>query len=320
MLADKPISTYSAILELVGIKDLAENDPEKFLRATTIFVNVLQKVFLDAFDVLVHVNRDYCYIQCYYVDQLIEHLNNVRFCLLQDYDYFCRGAVVEGNLDPKSIAHPTAKNQIVYGTQFSSTASRLYGMQERIKGIGISVNLITKDNNFIGQKCLSTYYVNISNKKKSFTKILDIAPDANFMTEANLYRILKSLRKSNATSRRFASFYVPLLLLWAKSTSLTAQEGQGHLDHLICSGELSGLRRIPGIELVFLCFLNKVFSKSLASQTTEYDETRINDLKTFFVNSQWLQEIIATENNFAGIPEDVLTANAKQRFVEYLYD
>jgi hypothetical protein len=33
-----PPSTYSAILELVGIRDLAEDNPDDFLRATSAFL------------------------------------------------------------------------------------------------------------------------------------------------------------------------------------------------------------------------------------------------------------------------------------------
>jgi hypothetical protein len=118
-----------------------------------------------------------------------------------------------------------------------------------------------------------------------FTKFLDIALDSSFMTNANLHRTLKNFRKSNTLSRKFASFYVPLLLQWAKSTLLTTDDGEEQLDDLICRGQLNGLRRIQGIELVFLCFLDKVFSVSLHDDVSDDEFKRVDNLKKFFVSS-----------------------------------
>ena len=319
MTLSKPASAYSAILELVGIRDLAEHDPDSFLRATSAFFTVLTKVFDKKPEVFVYVSRDYCYIQCNNLDQLFDHISNVRFRLLRDHEHFCRGAVVQGFLDAKSLAHPNAKNVIISGMEFSSTASRLYGIQERVKGIGIAVEWISAEAQLISQRCLSTYYVSISSRKKSYIQILDVGLDTTFMSTSNLHRILKNFRRSNTVSRKFASFYIPLLLMWAKSTSLKVNLENEQLDDLICNNQLAGLVKIPGVELVFLCFLNQVFSKISEDPDSEYESARIERLKAFFASSRWLQEIIATDNNLAGVPRDILSIDAKNRFAEFLY-
>jgi len=264
--------------------------------------------------------RDYCYIQCCNLDQLLTHISNIRYRLLHDFELFCRGAVVKGGLEAKPIVHSNAKDIIISGMEFSSIASRLYGIQERVEGIGVSIDWIPDESKLIDEKCVSTYYVTLSSRKRSFTKFLDIALDSSFMTNANLHRTLKNFRKSNTLSRKFASFYVPLLLQWAKSTLLTTDDGEEQLDDLICRGQLNGLRRIQGIELVFLCFLDKVFSVSLHDDVSDDEFKRVDNLKKFFVSSSWLQEIIATDNHSIGIPRDVLSNNAKQNFADYLYN
>ena len=150
------------------------------------------------------------------------------------------------------------------------TTMRFFYIYEHVVSHGLTVIFHIENDNLI-------YY--------DFTKFLDIALDSSFMTNANLHRTLKNFRKSNTLSRKFASFYVPLLLQWAKSTLLTTDDGEEQLDDLICRGQLNGLRRIQGIELVFLCFLDKVFSVSLHDDVSDDEFKRVDNLKKFFVSS-----------------------------------
>ena len=62
-----------------------------------------------------------------------------------------------------------------------------------------------------------------------------------------------------------------------------------------------------------------MFSKISEDPGSEYEIARIERLKAFFASSRWLQEIIATDNNLAGVPKDILSIDAKKRFAEFLY-
>jgi hypothetical protein len=320
MVISHPLASFSAILELVGIKDLAEDDPDKFLSATSSFRDVVNQVFWDVSDASVYLFREYCYIQCNSIFQLLDHISHVRNRLLKEYVCFCRGAVVAGSIDAKYVSYPSNENPIIREIEFSSTASLLYGVQERVKGIGISVNKMLAEEKDIKNKCSSTYYVSNSTRKRNFTQFHDILLDNIFMTDANLHRILRSLRRSNTVSRRFSSYYVPLLILWAQCTSLSTKGMEDELDELICKGDLNGLTKIPGLELIYLCFLNKVFSVSLTDTVSAEEEIRIASLKAFFKNSRWLHEVVATDNFSYGIPKEILSRSAKIRFAEFLHE
>lgn len=320
MVISHPSASFSAILELVGIKDLAEDDPDKFLFATSSFRDVVNQVFWDASDASVYLFREYCYIQCNSISQLLDHISHVRNRLLKEYVCFCRGAVVAGSIDAKYVSYPNNENPIIREIEFSSTASLLYGVQERVKGIGISVNKKLVEEGGIKAKCSNTFYVSISSRKRTFTQFHDILLNNDFMTDANLYRILRSLRRSNTVSRKFSSYYIPILFLWAQCTSLSAKSMDDELDELICKGDLNGLAKIPGIELVYLCFLNKVFSVSLTDTVSSEEEIRRASLKVFFKNSRWLHEVVATDNFSYGIPNEILSPSSRIRFAEYLHE
>ena len=285
---------YIAIIDLLGIKELAQYEPLKYFNAMRNFLNSIvessnmlkgEKKKEPKFEI--YFFSDCAYLQSSNLIILLEFIRNVRVCLFgaSEDNHYMTGAITTGNLKAvsinsylnelnkklhlsiidsidseqfkfihESIKSPDFSNNLNFnGTIFQSEdVSRVYSMQNELKGIGIRIDRQAIDN-FIDtnktqadklQSYLSKsfYLVDIDSKTMiSFTDlaldqtergyfgefhVVDSDSDTSNKTQEKkkIHSFLDRYLSANTKTEKFGRYYLTYLANWINSENFSQLE------------------------------------------------------------------------------------------------
>jgi hypothetical protein len=364
---------YSSVIEPVGIRDLAKDDPGEYRNRVQDFLDQIKRSLRsDMEKISIYFMNDYAFIQTENLDTLLDFLTKIRNRLINK-NMVIRGALTEGDLQAEKIEEDLFSNlHSIMGYEFGPLATELAGMQDGLKGLGIKITkkvarerkknedkyydlltkkdktktLTAKEKAFLKSNkaiCdLPNFFYNYhitDSKVRRYDGYYDLALDNDYLTPANLSKIIKLFRQSRVSSKKLARFFIPLLVNWTKHMDLSPDEESNNpdsqpstgsptetdateesfydLDILISKGKLTGLREIIGLELIFLSLMDRVFGSN--SELGKYDKDRIDRLRTYYKSiRKWVQKYIRSDNQPVLIPKNILTPRSKRRFAKYL--
>ena len=315
---------YSAIIELVGIRELATDSPSDYIQKIREFRFALESSYDSDSSTNTYIFRDSCYLEDASLPHLVKFIRSLRTTLLLRSSLVVRGAIAKGSLSiaPIKSESPflTARLQ---GFECGSVASQLFGFLERLKGVGIFVaNSVYDDSGAnLDNAFFDNCYVSESRYNK-YIEFVDLSLDSEFMTWSNLGKLLSLFSKARFFSKKIARFYIPILVNWAKHMNLgpRSEENLDLDDYIVNKRILEKCRDVLGIELVFLALMDRVFSAppmaNVGADTME--SVRTNNLRKYFRRSQWLHRFIMTDSKTMNVPSFILRGLSRRHFAEEL--
>ncbi|MCF0049547.1 hypothetical protein LXM25_05750 [Dyadobacter sp. LJ53] len=283
---------YSAIIELVGLKEYAEDNPAIFNNTVKEFKETIHSTFTLYFDHYesykntdfeVYIYRDYSYFQCSDFDKLVNYIILLQSRFFEAQSYFFRSVVIKGRLNlnhtpnPKSTIFNVNNQVLVNSFGLSEIPTRLYGMMERFKGVGILVDEQIVSNLHDQSKTFTNYYVTelLSRKLESFQDISFLNDNSLFYS---LKKILEIISESRNMSKKLARFYIPLLINIAKNYNYSLENKLPSLTSLVGKGTLNKLRTIHGIELFYCAIIDSIFNEE---DRISKSENLVNNIQDF---------------------------------------
>jgi hypothetical protein len=255
--------TYSSFIDLVGIKDLAEFDSTAYYRNLEYYKEHVVNnwpVLRDCGGAL-SLFSDCAFIESPQRAPLFQFLRRLRHQLLIEGIYF-KAAVSDKPLG-KNETPENERNALGLSlTTFGVHAATLVGMQESLKGIGISVAHSIRDT-FI---CQSFFIPQAPSHQTRLYNDLRLLP-TDFQPET-LDRVFQQMLRTKCVSTRTARYYVSFLILWVRSLEWQAVKigkrefpiSPEYVFHELVDPHMySLLGDVEGMEFVYFAMLAKVF-------------------------------------------------------------
>lgn len=246
------------MIELVGVRDLAAEDPSSYKMAMTQLFNAVREALDDAdksakHKVTVCGFLDKCLATCDDLEILVRFVVSVRDELMSaaSQSSFLRGVVIETTTDQmkeklemskdpdsehKALGaplfrafneHPVSPHrewrnkEITYGYHLEVEGVHLFGKLERFKGIGIWIERRLADSLHKIAKIETVPNVYVFDSRASrFREFVDLKLKADFLTEKVLEDLLLQMHQAKGRSAKMARLYVPLLVNWIQSMDM----------------------------------------------------------------------------------------------------
>jgi hypothetical protein len=320
--------TNSALIDLVGVRELAAEDPARYIVHASNFRAVLERVFAAQRDSRVYFFRDHCYVTETTAEILLSLMQRLRRELLLHAQLHVRAAVTAGDIGATIVHVTSAANlgvplrkrgspavitqstPIITGYWFNQLAAKLFGDLEALKGIGISLDFDPYPNSAVHIATMENYFIT-EGRARRYHGFRDLRLDDSSMDTATLNALLRNFRESRASSKKVARFFVPPLVNWARSMSMVPG-AEPTLDKEVVFGRLNPFRDVTGIELVYLTLVDRIYS----ADTSSFDGTRVAALKGFFLSAKWIHALLRShDNNTAPIPRAVLSNSSRRAFI-----
>lgn len=256
--------SFSGVIEPVGIRDLAKDDPEEYRKHIQHFLKQIKySLTSDLNAIKLYFLNDYLFIETEDLETIILFICNLRTRLIQS-KMVVRGAISDGNLEAKEIkANSLKEGASICGYEFGALATELSGMRDGLKGLGIKVakRLVKKrvqiedklktiieqknqklqingeDEVFLQQygklSLLPQFFYNYhitDSKIRRYDGYYDLQLDEEFLTPSNLDKIMRLFRQSRVSSKKLARFFIPLLINWSKHMNLAPPEKPENLS------------------------------------------------------------------------------------------
>jgi hypothetical protein len=306
-----------AFIDLVGTKNLAAAEAALYFEALKKFQRHLADLCNRLDGGHIYFFSDCAFFEHSDLVTFLDFFLELRRVLFQDGLYF-KGGVMRGNLDPvagydhfevKNSSVAALRKRTLFGYFFSADAAQLYSIQERMRGIGTHVDS-TLDG-VEGLETVNSCYVP-SPPAKGVHAYRDIRLRAKDMTRGNLATLLSEFYYAKARSRKLGRYYISPLVVWLQSIELSsirlAHSRDDDLVNLILHGRFEQLLGdSPGLGVVYLTLLNRVFTEQATVPNDLYDAVRdfAKKHRTMF-------------RELEGIPLEILSHKARRKCVGIL--
>ncbi|RLJ80194.1 hypothetical protein [Pedobacter alluvionis] len=343
---------FSGIIELLGIKELAEYNTDAFTKEVTDFkykVNQCAQLYppQEVGNIFVYNFRDYCYIQSISLKNLITFLRQLQIEILRLTDFNIRCALTEGQLGFEVIKEgglsdslddlittETVENinqeNITYirNIEYSDTPARLYGIIERFKGIGIFLDQdliesrISQEflNKVKKEFCFDNYYLSEAHKFR-YEHFIDCCINSTQYSEVfDLESIMQRIPQSAAKQPKFSRYYIPLLINFVISYDLenfTHQDYKKFFEPL-----LTKIKGIVGHELVLGAILNKFFEPAYLHEFKMDTEPKrlVFEMQKKIAFSKIAYAILNDESKNIQVPREILPYSRKKNIKQRLFE
>lgn len=214
-------SSYVGFLDLVGVRELARSDRNKYFNVLFNFrekvketVQIFQSKPQDSHPE-VYLFSDCIYYQVNSLEGVLDFTQTLRHLLMMDAEtpIFFTGALGVGSLNPETLEPGSHRAS---GFVFGTDASSVYCEQEILRGIGVNVtSLADSVSRKHGEKhaCTPNAFLNRVDSI-SLDSFYDLKFNANTLTEREdvFSRCFKSFSDAIVQSPRFSRYYVPLMI------------------------------------------------------------------------------------------------------------
>lgn len=345
---------FSGIIEIIGIKALADIDPETYTERIDKFYTVLDNILHDNIDTdqfMIDGNRDYFFIKSEKILTLIVFLQKLRSKLIMSYTdpIFCRGVIMSGEYN---LLDPDSSSLKSYGFKnFDPFTAQLYGELDNFKGIGIKIdiNVIKK----LSKKSIEKYTINNYYIEDFNNAIFDEFYDVNLAKDfrfPEMRKVCNGFEKANNLSPKLSRYFIPLfnniILNWKYKTNETIIEKRQEyidqkasrkrtnsllgiheydLEQLLCKGYFNRFKKVSGIRIIYLYFLCNLYGKTLIndksnkSEICELEPSSVNYLLLRLKKNNWFMNFLK-ENAILSIPSSLLNKSIKRKLLNAIQD
>lgn len=327
---------YASIIEIVGIKELVEDDYDMFTKLVTRFSVSLNQVAADtirihdASEVSLFIFRDHCYAEANNLPVLIFFITRLRVNFFESTNYFFRSVITTGNLlikDPQKSNSPITANgskaEITF-MEYSDVSTRLYALVERFKGIGIMVDrdMLKQSESwhFLENRIMENYYVSdLPNKK--YQSFFDVNIESNDILYTKLREVFLRMHRDKLYSKKLARFYIPILINIAKNLDLRsiAESSENSFAKIIGKPLVTKNKDVPFFEFFYFVLIDKLYDKS---NITIMKESGLQDeaiqLQKKIASNTWLLELLRNDSKFTDIPEELLSDSKRRKALRIL--
>lgn len=308
-------TTVSAFIDLVGTRELAKEDQRQYYEALEKFRQLLADYChtLEGSKSEIYVFSDSAFMQADNFKFMCKFLCVLRTQLLVEGLYF-KASVGPGSLEAREarvLDLVPVPPENLHGHSFGENAAALFSAQERLKGIGVWVDMSLArfdKENALTYSCFLPQ-INVQ-KAEAYLDIKLLAEDLN---DANLDRILRIFFKSKTKSKKVGRFYVSLLVLWIQSIDTSSLDhysltSDGGLINLLLSGKFEKMfGDVLGIENIYMCFLDRLYR-----DRDRVSVSLFHDARRFILGRRRL--IRSLEN----VPGEILSTRSRRDFLEDL--
>lgn len=324
---------YSAIVEIIGIRELAEIESTQYIQRI-LKLKVILEDEADSFpDIIVEGNRDYFFCKCIDIERLIKFIVNVRATLINGQStMFCRGIITSGTYELTTEGKAdSSEDQNFFFQTFNETAAELYGRLNNLKGIAIKIDRALLENGLIkdNRSLIFKNYLVQHYKRLLIREFDDIKLEVD--TEC-LKDICKEFIKAYRQSSQLARYYIPLFNNITKSSSYKKVSGElpkswrkGTVENLFSSTFFNDFKSIKGIRIIYIFFIKQLFDEQLCYENTEGnalpEKIKINEaghLIDLVKKNVWLQNYLK-EDVFYEVPQSLFDSKLKGKLMEKMY-
>ena len=322
---------FSCLVEIVGVRDMAEEDSDEYVFRTSTFRDKVSQVAKQpAFSkspgsepVLQYTPWvDKCYVICREAKLLLEYLQLLRKeLLIPTQCVLFRAVVCQGK----------AFEQTKVGSNnFSNIAATLEGQLQHLKAIAIDVHAdvrdaLLKDSNSTVW-CNNMLFSNVAlsgSRSDRLERIYDLPFDNTDVTKESIDEFFVLFREATQRSKKAGRFFVPLLINVGRSLPETHKGMQilnRLIDHLVDGDTLQKLKSTTNAELVYFRLLDRYYATQNRNSSEEsklfWDVFEERFLNYFVKHSRWLKARLQKEHRAGDIPSYILRAPARGRLTK----
>ena len=318
---------YIGFFDMLGIQSVAEYDYDEYRKSLEIFQEKAQFICeneakkLPKEQIQIYIFSDCAYVESTSLNQLLDFYSQLRSELFIN-EIFFNAALSEGSLNAK-----INKNKLVKSAIFESTNTvKVYQMQSRYKGIGITVDkeVVNKYKEQIGNKLVkSIFQPNAS--ELNFIEYWDIKYNRPNSEGLSLLLIIKDLisiysrlKRFNSNASRYYISAISTLILQLDKSELVIENDYDLKETEITKYILSLNSDIDvSYNLFFLLFINVLFDRICGNgKNSLQEEACFNLLDNFkqIKNTNLLREF----EEIPKIPKSILNTRNKELLSVYL--
>ncbi len=317
---------YASIIEIVGIKELAEDAYDKFTEITYEFRASAEQAVGDTLhkfrDVTLEIFlfKDHCYLKSNDFTSLIHYIQRLRIRFFLSKNYFFRCVITEGDLGIKETVAKEIPNLItkskfeIKSMEYSDISIRLNAMMERFKGIGIMLDTDKLGGANLNKfKTFTNFYITDVNNKK-YQSFTDLSLDSNDELFDYAKEIFERMYYDKMYSKKLARFYIPLLINLAKNYDLTISvDKENSIGKILGKTMVTKNKDVSGFEFFFYMLIDRIFDSAYNSKIRKTDfEDELIQIEKNLAQNNWLLELLRNDSKFYDIPKEILT-NSKRR-------
>jgi hypothetical protein len=283
---------YSGIVEIIGIRELADISPDRYAEKLNQFYQVLENVFQSYDGLKVYGHRDYFFCSHDNVLDLLNFIQDFRASLMTTQDIMCRGVVMKGEY---SLMRPESQNiKDIEFKVFDDFTAQLYGELYSLKGVAIKIAekvVVDIDTKRLEDYVLLNYYLEDFDNRV-FDEFHDLKMK-NDLEYSEVKKICLAFEYSNNISPKLARYYIPLfnnlIFSWFYKTDrqleeLIKQESSKdivrfkdinnhfkneeyayELENLLYNGYFNRFKKVKGIKIIYLFFFKNLMDSKLLS-------------------------------------------------------
>lgn len=322
---------FSCLLEIVGVRDMAEEDSDEYVFRTSIFRDKVGQIakqpkFSESSDsgasLLYAVWLDKCYVICRDAKLLLEYLQMLRTELLTPTQcVLFRAVVSEGKAFERTN---------VLSTNFLTVAATLEGQLQHLKAIAIAVDSEVRDALLKNSKsvawCNNAMFSNVAlsgTRSDRLERIYDLSLNGTDVTKEAIDDFFILFREATQRSKKAGRFFVPLIINVGRSLPET-HDGRKVLDrlmdHLVDGNSQHNLKSTTNAELAYFGLLDRYYSVRDKNSSEEgkvfWDAFEDRFLNYFVKHSRWLKARLQKEHKSGDIPPYILRAPARGRLTK----
>jgi hypothetical protein len=319
-------SKYIAFIDLLGTTEFALEDETKFYNRLIAFQDTIaDHSHILAGEGKVYFFSDSAYIESGNLDKLVKYLRNVRKTFLE-FGLYMKGAIGRGELnatDPhkskliKDRDELRIRKETVIGHCFGEAVVPIYALQASLKGIGIRISDDLKKEFVQRGFSIGSCYLPVENNRRAEC-FNDLRLENSELNDGVLDLFLKNFYISNAKSRKYGRYYLPLLISWINSTDFSETELPDAVDGqpqasvprifeilLIRDAFAKHFADLVGLEYIYFALLNKIF--------TECDSEKVK--KSVFEYVSRRKKLVG---RLSSLPACVMSNESRKQFLEKL--
>ena len=263
----KNTTTYMAIIQLMGVKDLAYVEFDIFNEILSdTFPDIAKETSIDIGNCNVITFLDYCICESHDLNIVLDYSVKFRQKLIERIGIMCRGYITSSDMpilkngklslldyDRKELP----ANASFEGYQFrnSKAISVLFSELNLIKGLSLKIDeriIYKKIEKFCFINYYSEYYDSLI-----VNSYYDLKFESKNLSQFEINKIFKSMEQYYYSSPKFVSFFVPLLNNIILNWTLNPDDKNEDyfLPSLFSSNYFNKFYKIKGMNLIFLFFI-----------------------------------------------------------------
>lgn len=295
--------SYSALIEVVGLRDLAEEEPDLFINVSSEYRNVMTGIFNGRPHFMKREWIDSCFIQCQDPGELLAVLIEARDRLLGlPRPVLIRGVAVAG----------ACFNEFV---EFTQGAAKLEGRVSRLKACAFDIDehLILK----LRKTDRSMLFINFClthRRQGGHIPIHDLVllPQNELKREIELWTIVHQVIDGAERAPKASRFFVPIIVNIVKNYHRTKVIKL--LESLESDVEVYNFlkRKIPESEFIFFAALDRFLTPAKSSTTRRPPSSVPEPVKKWAEASRgWIFQRANADHKHGPVPFQICSPEAR---------